>query len=90
MLTVYNCIANDHDLRLVLLAGIICAISALTAVSFLQHIRASKGVIRRTWITVAAVATGFGIWATHFIAMLAFAPVLPSAYDLPLTLLSLI
>jgi NO-binding membrane sensor protein with MHYT domain len=38
---------------------------------------------------VAATSTGFGIWATHFIAMLAFSPGLPSAYNISLTVLSL-
>ena len=33
---------------------------------------------------------GFGIWATHFIAMLAFTPGMPSGYNLRLTLLSLV
>src|SRR5262249_34677661 len=37
-----------------------------------------------------AVVTGFGIWATHFIAMLAFSPGIPSAYNISLTILSLI
>ena len=33
---------------------------------------------------------GFGVWATHFVAMLAFSPGMPTAYDVPLTALSLI
>src|SRR5262245_37559928 len=43
----------------------------------------------RMWIGVAAVAVGFGIWATHFVAMLSFSTGRPTGYDLPLTLLSL-
>ena len=42
------------------------------------------------WLAVAATSTGFGIWATHFIAMLAFSPGIPSAYNIALTVLSLI
>src|SRR5207248_3061966 len=42
------------------------------------------------WLAVSATATGFGIWATHFIAMLAFAPGIPNAYNVALTFLSLI
>lgn len=89
LLTVYNCIVYEHDLRLVLLAGAICAISALTAVALLQHVRHSTGRIRAMWTAVTACAIGFGIWSTHFVAMLAFAPDLPSGYDLVLTALSL-
>ena len=39
---------------------------------------------------MAAVAIGSGIWATHFIAMLAFEPSLPTGYTVSLTALSLI
>ena len=37
------------------------------------------------WFAVAAVAAGSGIWATHFLAMLAFEPGLPSGYGVGLT-----
>ena len=46
--------------------------------------------MRQIWLGVAATASGFGIWATHFIAMLAFAPGIPSGYNVMLTVLSLI
>lgn len=90
MLKVYGCFVNDHDLRLVVLAAIVCAVTTFAAVSLLHHARKSGGRMRRVWLGVAGVASGFGIWATHFIAMLAFAPGLPSGYDIGLTLLSLV
>jgi len=90
VLTVYDCIANEHDLRLVFLAAIICTLASFTAVTLLHHVRKSTGHMRHAWLAVAAVATGFGIWATHFIAMLAFSPGIPSAYNISLTILSLI
>jgi PAS domain S-box-containing protein len=89
MLTVYNCIAYAHDLRLVVLAAVICALASFTAITLLQHVRKSAARMRSLWLTVSAVATGFGIWATHFIAMLAFSPGLPTAYNIALTILSL-
>ena len=46
--------------------------------------------MRYLWLAVAATATGFGIWATHFIAMLAYAPGVASAYNIALTILSLV
>ncbi|MEO3385235.1 EAL domain-containing protein [Mesorhizobium sp. CAU 1741] len=89
MLTIYNCVVNDHDLKLVFLAAIICAISALTAVKLLDHVRHASRKARYSWIGLTAASIGFGIWATHFVAMLAFAPALPTAYDAVLTILSL-
>jgi diguanylate cyclase (GGDEF)-like protein/PAS domain S-box-containing protein len=90
MLTVYECITTAHDLRLVGLAAVICALASFTAISLLHHVRRSTGQMRIIWLAVSATSTGFGIWATHFIAMLAFSPGLPTAYNIPLTVLSLI
>src|SRR6266446_6683440 len=90
MLTVYDCIVNAHDLRLVGLAAVICALASFTAINLLHHVRRSGGYMRQVWLCVSATSTGFGIWATHFIAMLAFSPGIPSAYNITLTTLSLI
>jgi len=90
MLTVYDCITTQHDLRLVALAALICLLAASTAVSMLHHAKRSDADMGRIWITVAAIATGFGIWATHFIAMLAYQPGLPSGYNVALTIASLV
>jgi diguanylate cyclase (GGDEF)-like protein len=90
MMTVYACLVNEHDLRLVVLAGIICALASFTAITLVHHVGKSSGLMRYGWLAVAAITTGFGIWATHFIAMLAFSPGLPSGYNVVLTLLSLI
>src|SRR6202795_2092915 len=90
MYAVLNCIVAQHDLRLVGLAAVICALASFTAISLLHHVRGSSGHMRRIWLAVSATSTGFGIWATHFIAMLAFSPGIPSAYNILLTVLSLV
>jgi diguanylate cyclase (GGDEF)-like protein len=91
MLTVYNCLVAEHDLRLVALAAVICALASYTAIGLLHHVRKSTAVgMRRAWLAVSATSTGFGIWATHFIAMLAFSPGTPTAYNMTLTSLSLV
>ena len=68
----------------------VCALASYTAISLLHHVLLCTGRARLTWLAVSATATGFGIWATHFIAMLAFAPGIPSAYNIALTFLSLV
>ncbi|WP_245524192.1 bifunctional diguanylate cyclase/phosphodiesterase [Methylobacterium nonmethylotrophicum] len=90
MRALYDCIAGSHDLKLVLLAAVVCNLAAATSLTLLDHARISAGKARRLWLSSAALAGGTGIWATHFIAMLAFAPGLASAYDLGLTGLSLL
>jgi diguanylate cyclase len=90
MLTVYNCIATEHDLKLVALAAFVCILASVAAIRLLRYARNSKGRMRGVWLAVSAISTGFGIWATHFIAMLAFTPNLPGGYNIALTVMSLI
>ncbi len=90
MLKVFDCIAYEHDLRLVVLAAIICALGSYTAISLLQHVRRSGARMWRVWLVISATSTGFSIWATHFIAMLAFSPDIATGYNLALTGFSLI
>ena len=40
------------------------------------------------WLAGAAAVFGCGVWATHFVSMLAFQPRLPSSYEVTTTLLS--
>ena len=90
MLKVYNCIATEHDLKLVALAAFVCIIASIAAIRLLRYARKSSGRMRGVWLTVSAISTGFGIWATHFIAMLAFTPGLPVGYNIVLTVMSLV
>lgn len=90
MLTVYDCIVYKHDLRLVFLAAVICLMASFSAINLLHHVGRSRGSMRVIWLCVAGVATGFGVWATHFIAMLAYSPGMQSGYHIGLTVLSLL
>jgi diguanylate cyclase (GGDEF)-like protein/PAS domain S-box-containing protein len=90
MFKIYNCIAYAHDLRLVGLAALVCVLASFAAINLLRHARKSDGRMRGVWLVVSAVSTGFGIWATHFVAMLAFTPGIPSGYNIILTILSLV
>src|SRR3981189_2399672 len=90
MLKIYSCIAYAHDLRLVALAAAICVLASFAAINLLHHARKSSGYMQGLWLAVSAVSTGFGIWATHFVAMLAFTPGIPSGYNIVLSILSLV
>src|SRR3981189_2034068 len=90
MLKIYNCVITEHDLRLVALAALICVLASFAAINLLRHARNSNGRMRGIWLAVSAISTGFGIWATHFVAMLAFTPGIPSGYNIILTILSLV
>ena len=91
MLRLYTCVTEDHDLRLVVLAGVICLFATFTALSLLRRVLASsESRSRQGWLIGAAVVCGSGVWATHFVAMLAFNAYLPVSYDVPLTILSIV
>jgi diguanylate cyclase (GGDEF)-like protein len=90
MYRVITCLATEHDWRLVLLAGTICWFASAVAVSLFHRARASQGRARVVWIALDAAVGGCGIWATHFIAMLAYDPGAGAGYSIPITLLSLV
>jgi diguanylate cyclase (GGDEF)-like protein/PAS domain S-box-containing protein len=88
--TVLTTLFMHHDLRLVALAALVCALSAFAGITLLRHARRTEGGMKFAWVGIAAVSVGFGIWATHFVAMLSFTTGMPTGYDIPLTLLSLV
>ncbi len=76
---------------LTLLSVAIAIMASFTALDLSGRIRASTGRARTIWLGAASVALGGGIWAMHFVAMLAFSmPGMETSYDLGLTVLSLI
>lgn len=89
MLDILMCIRDDHDIRLVLLAATVCLLSTMTAVLMLRQAKRAKGQAARNWAVTGALATGFGIWSTHFIAMLGYDPGIIAGYHLGLTVSSL-
>ncbi|MGQ0661472.1 EAL domain-containing protein [Sphingosinicella sp.] len=89
MWQVYTCIANEHDLRMVAVAAAVCFLACFTAFATFDQSRAG-GVRRPIWGVIAALVSGIGIWATHFVAMLAYDPRIPVGYDLGTTILSVV
>jgi NO-binding membrane sensor protein with MHYT domain/nitrogen-specific signal transduction histidine kinase len=90
MFRVLTCLTAEHDYRLVVLAGVVCFLASITAVNLFHRARSTRAGVRAAWLITAGAATGCGIWGTHFIAMLAYEPGVPTAYDIGLTLLSLV
>ncbi|APO51840.1 EAL domain-containing protein [Bradyrhizobium diazoefficiens] len=90
MYQVLYCLTDQHDWRLVALGGAVCLLASAAAISLFQRARAASGGARVSWIALDAVVAGCGIWATHFIAMQAYGPGAGGAYNIPVTVLSLI
>jgi diguanylate cyclase (GGDEF)-like protein/PAS domain S-box-containing protein len=90
MYRVLTCLTTEHDWRLVVLAGTICWLASAVAISLFHRARASRGRVRAIWICLDAAVGGCGIWATHFVAMLAYDPGANAGYSIPITSLSLV
>ena len=88
MFYVLGCITQQHDLRLVVLAGGLCLFACVTAISLLARARVTQDRAAIAWIAAAGFVAGTGIWCTHFVAMLAYHAGFTVTYDPALTVLS--
>jgi signal transduction histidine kinase/CheY-like chemotaxis protein len=75
---------------LVIVSVLVAIFASYTALSLAGRVAHSNGVATRWWIAGGGVAMGTGIWAMHFIGMLAFRLPIRLGYDLWITLLSLL
>ena len=82
---------GEYDFGLVLLSLLVSSIASGQALRLAAFARlAVTSHLRRWAIASGALALGTGIWAMHFIGMLAYRPHAVVQYDLPLTILSII
>jgi NO-binding membrane sensor protein with MHYT domain/methyl-accepting chemotaxis protein len=88
MFRVLSQLTTGHDWRLVVVAGLVGFVASICAVTLFQRARGAPGRARATWVVIAGISAGFGIWAAHFIAMLSDDPGIGLSYDIGLTALS--
>lgn len=79
-----------HDFPLVLLAAVVCLLSSYACISLMRHAKRACGRMRLVWNGISALSVGIGIWATHFVAVLAFQPGFQFGFDMGLTAMSLL
>lgn len=80
----------QYQPTLVALSIVVSVFASYTTLDLAGRLRAAKGNARWLWLCGASVAMGGGIWAMHFIGMLAFIMPMPVAYDPGLTFASLL
>ncbi len=90
MVSVFECVAGQHNFWLVLLAAAVCIAGAWTILRLFQRAQATTGTQSIGWHFLTAVAAGSSIWCTHFIGVLAYRPPTPVTFDPVLTILSLL
>lgn len=83
-------ITGHYHLGLVGLSLGIAVLASHTTLSVGRQMLSAQGRDRWPWLMGGGLAMGTGIWATHFIAMLALELPIPIHYDAMTTLLSLL
>ncbi len=83
-------VTGTHEPYLVALSILVACFASYTALDLSGNVGTARGFARRAWLVAAAITMGGGIWAMHFVAMLAFMMPIPMSYDIGLTALSLV
>ncbi|AWM90675.1 diguanylate phosphodiesterase [Pseudomonas sp. 31-12] len=85
---ILNCVHNPF---LVLLAYVVACATGFATLDITERVgHAEKPASQRLWRWVGAGCLAGGIWAMHFISMLAFQAPIEISYQLPITLISLL
>lgn len=83
--------AGNYDFLLVTLSVAVAIFSSYAALLVSNNIvQCKRHLTRRLWLAGGSLCLGIGIWAMHFIGMLAFNLPCSSSYDARLTLLSMV
>jgi diguanylate cyclase (GGDEF)-like protein len=83
-------LTEQYDFLLVVVSVLVAIFASYTALDMAGRIHSIHHKGSWAWLAGGATAMGIGIWAMHFIGMLAFRLPIPLGYDLGLTILSLL
>lgn len=79
-----------YDYGLVVLSIVLAMCSSYAALDLAGRVACTQGRARAAWLSCGAVAMGLGIWAMHYVGMLALSFPMPVFYHLPTVALSLL
>ena len=82
-------LSGSYDYRLVALSVVLAIFASYAALDLAGRVTAAQGWVRAIWLSGGASAMGLGIWAMHYVGMLALTMPMPLSYHLPTVLLSL-
>ena len=83
-------LVSQYDQLLVVISFVVAILASYTALNMAGRVAGSTGVAAHIWLTGGGIAMGIGIWAMHFIGMLAMDISMRMNYDLPKTGLSML
>ena len=83
-------LASSYDYRLVGLSVLIAVLASYAALDLAGRVTAARGRARFHWLIGGSVTMGLGIWAMHYVGMLALKLPVAIFYDWPTVLASLL
>ncbi|MDP9565376.1 UNVERIFIED_ORG: diguanylate cyclase (GGDEF)-like protein [Kosakonia oryzae] len=83
-------LVSQYDYILVVVSFIVAILASYTALNMAGRVTSSSGTASWVWLSGGGVAMGIGIWAMHFIGMLAMNISMSMLYDPFLTALSMV
>jgi diguanylate cyclase (GGDEF)-like protein/PAS domain S-box-containing protein len=83
-------LTGSYDYRLVALSVAFAMLAAYAALDLAGRVTVSHGWPKALWLAGGATAMGVGIWAMHYIGMLALTLPVPVLYHYPTVVLSLL
>jgi diguanylate cyclase len=83
-------VTQHYHHGLVVVSLLVAVLASYAALNLTSRIRLATGVAAAAWLLGGGFAMGVGIWAMHFVGMLALNLPLQITYDLPVTVLSLL
>ncbi|MGA2022595.1 MAG: diguanylate cyclase [Candidatus Sulfotelmatobacter sp.] len=83
-------IKGSYDYGLVALSVVLAMSSSYAALDLAGRVASTHGRVRTAWLGCGAVAMGLGIWAMHYVGMLALTMPIPIFYYLPTVAVSLL
>jgi two-component system sensor histidine kinase/response regulator len=81
---------GSYDWPLVVLSLVIAIAASYAALDLAGRVTAARGLSRLLWLGGGSFAMGAGIWAMHYVGMLAFVLPIPVYYDWPTVIISLV
>lgn len=83
-------LVSHYDHILVVTSFVVAILASSTALNMAGRVTTSSGSAARIWLVGGSVAMGIGIWAMHFIGMLAMSLPVTLSYDPLITAASLL
>ncbi|MEG5298831.1 bifunctional diguanylate cyclase/phosphodiesterase [Enterobacter roggenkampii] len=83
-------LVSQYNPILVVLSFVVAILAAYTALNMAARVAGSEGVAARVWLAGGGIAMGIGVWAMHFIGMLAMDLSMSMSYNASLTVLSMV